>query len=61
VKRVLSGIKPTGELTLGNYLGAMKRWGELSAEAGAEHFFFVPNLHALTVRPDPEDLRWHGC
>jgi tryptophanyl-tRNA synthetase len=39
VKRVLSGIKPTGELTLGNYLGAMKRWGELSAEAGAEHFF----------------------
>jgi tryptophanyl-tRNA synthetase len=57
VKRVLSGIKPTGELTLGNYLGAMKRWGELSAEAGAEHFFFVPNLHALTVRPDPEDLR----
>jgi tryptophanyl-tRNA synthetase len=56
VKRVVSGIKPTGELTLGNYLGAMKRWGEMSADASREHFFFVPNLHALTVRPDPEVL-----
>jgi tryptophanyl-tRNA synthetase len=56
VKRVLSGIKPTGELTLGNYLGAMKRWGEMSADPEREHFFFVPNLHALTVRPDPEVL-----
>jgi len=56
VKRVVSGVKPTGELTLGNYLGAMKRWGEMSAEANVEHFFFVPNLHALTARPDPEAL-----
>jgi tryptophanyl-tRNA synthetase len=57
VKRVVSGIKPTGELTLGNYIGAMKRWGEMSADPDREHFFFVPNLHALTVRPDPETLR----
>jgi tryptophanyl-tRNA synthetase len=57
VKRVVSGIKPTGELTLGNYLGAMKRWGQMSADPDREHFFFVPNLHALTVRPDPDDLR----
>jgi tryptophanyl-tRNA synthetase len=56
VKRVLSGIKPSGELTLGNYIGAMKRWAEMSTEADREHFFFVPNLHALTVRPDPEVL-----
>jgi tryptophanyl-tRNA synthetase len=57
VKRVVSGVKPTGDLTLGNYLGAMKRWGEMSADPERECFFFVPNLHALTSRPDPEDLR----
>lgn len=57
MKRVVSGVKPTGELTLGNYLGAMKRWGEMSSDATREHFFFVPNLHALTARPDPEDLK----
>jgi tryptophanyl-tRNA synthetase len=57
VKRVVSGIKPTGELTLGNYIGAMRRWGQMSADPDREHFFFVPNLHALTIRPDPETLR----
>jgi tryptophanyl-tRNA synthetase len=57
MKRVVSGIKPTGDVTLGNYLGAMKRWGEMSADPEREHFFFVPNLHALTARPDPEDLK----
>ena len=57
MKRILSGVKPTGELTLGNYLGAMKRWGEMSADPSQEHFFFVPNLHALTVRPDGEVLK----
>jgi tryptophanyl-tRNA synthetase len=57
LKRVVSGIKPTGELTLGNYIGAMKRWGQMSADPDTEHFFFVPNLHALTVRPDPDTLR----
>lgn len=54
MKRVVSGIKPTGDLTLGNYLGAMRRWGEMSADLEREHFFFVPNLHALTIRPEPE-------
>jgi tryptophanyl-tRNA synthetase len=57
VKRVVSGIKPTGSVTLGNYLGAIKRWGAMSADPSREHFFFVPNLHALTVRPDPETLK----
>jgi tryptophanyl-tRNA synthetase len=57
MKRVVSGIKPTGDLTLGNYIGAMKRWGEMSADSEREHFFFVPNLHALTVRPDPVELK----
>lgn len=53
-KRVLSGIKPTGTVTLGNYLGAMKRWAD--HQEGQENFFFIPNLHALTVRPDPKEL-----
>jgi len=57
VKRVVSGIKPTGELTLGNYIGAMRRWGQMSADPDREHFFFVPNLHALTARPEPEVLK----
>jgi tryptophanyl-tRNA synthetase len=57
VKRILSGVKPTGELTLGNYLGALRRWGEMSADNSREHFFFVPNLHALTIRPDAEELK----
>lgn len=56
MKRIFSGVKPTGQLTLGNYLGAMRRWGEMSADTSREHFFFVPNLHALTVRPDPAQL-----
>ncbi len=55
MKRVLSGIKPSGDMTIGNYLGAMARWGEL--QEGAEAIFFVANLHAITVRQDPEELR----
>lgn len=57
MKRVVSGIKPTGAITLGNYLGAMRRWAEMSQNPDREHFFFVPNLHALTTRPDPADLK----
>jgi tryptophanyl-tRNA synthetase len=57
VKRVVSGVKPTGDLTLGNYLGAMKRWADISADTGVESFFFVPNLHALNTRPDPDELK----
>jgi tryptophanyl-tRNA synthetase len=56
VKRVVSGIKPTGVPTLGNYIGAMRRWGTMSADPEREHFFFIPNLHALTARPNPEVL-----
>ena len=61
MKRVLSGLKPTGDATLGNYLGAFKRWVELSRlpeeKLDAEQFYFIPNLHALTVRPDPAALK----
>lgn len=56
MKRVLSGIKPTGQVTLGNYLGALKRWAD--EQDGSENYYFIPNLHALTVRPDRHEL--HG-
>lgn len=53
--RVVSGIKPSGDLTIGNYLGAMIRWPE--GQHDKECFFFIANLHAITVKQDPEELR----
>jgi tryptophanyl-tRNA synthetase len=53
--RVLSGITPSGPLTLGNYLGALKRFGDL--QPGQEGYFFVADLHAMTTPHDPERLR----
>lgn len=55
MKRVLSGIQPTSVPTLGNYLGAMRRWPLEQHEN--ESFWFLPDLHVLTVDHDPEDLR----
>lgn len=57
LKRIVSGIKPSGDLTIGNYLGAMKRWAENQNEAVCENFFFIANLHAITVKQDPEKLK----
>jgi len=57
LKRIVSGIKPSGELTIGNYLGAMKRWPEHQNIDDCENFFFVANLHAITVKQDPEKLK----
>ncbi|MCQ2796743.1 MAG: hypothetical protein MJ213_05565, partial [Bacilli bacterium] len=45
--RILSGIKPTGELTLGNYLGALKNFKAF--ENQGECFIFIADLHALTL------------
>ena len=53
--RVLSGLKPTGPVTLGNYLGALRYWVEDQYQA--DSFFPVVDLHALTVPFDPERLR----
>ncbi|MEU6668548.1 tryptophan--tRNA ligase [Streptomyces sp. NPDC046727] len=50
--RVFSGIQPTGHLTLGNYLGAMRRWAEAD-QYRADSLFCVVDLHALTVEHDP--------
>lgn len=55
----VSGIQPTGNLHLGNYLGAIKNWVKLQAQAGAEGgdtLFFLADLHAITVHNDPAEL-----
>jgi tryptophanyl-tRNA synthetase len=49
--RVVSGIQPTGDLHLGNLLGAILRWVRMQDEA--ECLFFLADLHALTVDIDP--------
>ncbi|GAA0410112.1 tryptophan--tRNA ligase [Streptomyces luteireticuli] len=54
--RIFSGIKPTGHLTLGNYLGALRQWVE-SDQHRAEAIFCVVDLHALTVDHDPARVR----
>jgi len=55
-KRVLfSGMQSTGSLTLGNYLGALKNWVTLSDEY--ECFYSVVDMHSITVRQDPAELR----
>ncbi|MBF0428637.1 MAG: tryptophan--tRNA ligase, partial [Magnetococcales bacterium] len=48
---VLSGAQPTGQLTLGNYLGALQQW--IAMQANHDCLFCVVDLHALTVRQDP--------
>lgn len=53
--RVLSGVKPTGDLHIGGYLGAFRSWAE--AQHRDDCFYFVADLHALTVDHEPEQLR----
>ena len=55
-KRVFSGIQPSGGLTLGNYLGALRRFVEQQDEPGTETIYCLVDLHALTVWQDPEAL-----
>ncbi|MEG0306668.1 MAG: tryptophan--tRNA ligase [Clostridium sp.] len=54
-KVIFSGIKPSGDLTLGNYLGAIKNWVNLQEEY--ECYFCIVDLHAITVRQVPAELR----
>src|SRR4030088_261058 len=53
--RVLSGIQPTGNLHIGNYLGALKNWVKIQYDY--ECIFCIVDLHAITVPQDPEQLR----
>ncbi len=55
-KRILSGMQPTNNLHLGNYLGALKNWVDLQDE-GAQCLYCVVDLHAITVPQNPDDLR----
>lgn len=55
MKRMLSGIKPTGQLTLGNYIGALKNF--VSYQDEYEMFVFIANLHCITNYQEPAQLR----
>ena len=54
-KRMLSGIKPTGKLTLGNYIGAIKQF--ITYQDEYEMYIFIADLHSLTLPIDPKELR----
>ena len=56
-KKIFSGVQPTGNLHLGNYLGAIKNFVELSNDKNNDCIFCVVDLHAITVFQDPKDLR----
>ena len=54
-KVMLSGIQPSGDLHLGNYLGAIKNWGARAEEFDC--YYFMADMHTITVRQNPADLR----
>jgi tryptophanyl-tRNA synthetase len=54
MKRILSGVQPTGNIHLGNYLGALRNWVALQNEY--DSFYCIVNLHAITVPQDPQRL-----
>ena len=54
-KRILSGIQPTGTPTLGNYIGAVRNWALLQSDYDC--LYMVADLHSLTVRQNPAELR----
>ena len=56
-KKIFSGVQPTGNLHLGNYLGAIKNFVELNNDQANECIFCVVDLHAITVKQNPKELR----
>ena len=56
-KKIFSGVQPTGNLHLGNYLGAIKNFVELNNDDKNDCIFCVVDLHAITVKQDPKELR----
>ena len=56
-KKIFSGVQPTGNLHLGNYLGAIKNFVDLNNNSSNECVFCVVDLHAITVNQDPKELR----
>ena len=55
MKRILTGLQPTGAITLGNYIGAIKQMKEL--QDNYDSYIFVANMHAITIPQDSEELR----
>ena len=53
-KRLLTGLQPSGELTIGNYIGGIRQ--VVNYEKDYETFLFVPDMHSITVPQDPETL-----
>jgi tryptophanyl-tRNA synthetase len=53
--RVLSGVQPTGQLHIGNYLGALKSWAEI--QSSYESIFCIVDLHAITIYQKPDELK----
>ena len=56
-KKIFSGVQPTGNLHLGNYLGAIKNFVSLSNDKNNDCIFCVVDLHAITVKHDPKELK----
>ena len=57
MKRVFSGVQPTGNIHIGNYLGALRQFVELQEEN--ECIYCIVDLHSITVPQDPKELRKH--
>ncbi len=57
IKKIFSGVQPTGNLHLGNYLGAIKNFVELNRDDKNDCIFCVVDLHAITLKQDPKELR----
>ena len=56
-KKIFSGVQPTGNLHLGNYLGAIQNFVKLNNDDKNECVFCVVDLHAITVKQDPKELK----
>ena len=54
-KVIFSGIQPSGELTLGSYMGAIRNWVDLSGQYDC--YYCIVDMHAITVRQNPAELR----
>ena len=58
-KKIFSGVQPTGNLHLGNYLGAIKNFVELNNDVENKCVFCVVDLHAITVSQNPKELAFN--
>ena len=57
VKKIFSGVQPTGNLHLGNYIGAIKNFVNLQNQKDTECIYCVVDLHAITTKQDPKVLK----